>query len=143
AAGGLVWGAAGILFFSDASVPWQMFLALVLAGVGMASVPVLAPVMAAFFAFTIPTLMPIIGRFLLQGQATGLGMAALGVVFGGGLAFSAWRMHRALVLAVENRDLVAELRAARDELEQRVQERTEELSRLLEEQKRADEMLRE
>jgi PAS domain S-box-containing protein len=147
AAGGLGWGAAGILFFSDASVPWQMFLALVLAGVGMASVPVLAPVMAAFFAFTIPTLLPIIGRFLLQGQATGLGMAALGVVFGGGLAFSAWRMHqaivRALVLAFENRDLVAELRAARDELEQRVQERTEELSRLLEEQKRADEMLRE
>jgi PAS domain S-box-containing protein len=147
AAGGLGWGAAGILFFSDTSVPWQMFLALVLAGVAMASVPVLAPVMAAFFAFTIPTLLPITGRFLLQGQATGPSMAALGAVFGGGLAFSAWRMHqaivRALLLAFENRDLVAELRAARDLLEERVRERTEDLRRLLEEQKRADEMLRE
>jgi PAS domain S-box-containing protein len=146
-AAGLGWGAAGILFFSDTSVPWQMFLALVLAGVAMASVPVLAPVMAAFLAFTIPTLVPITGRFLLQGQSTGLSMAALGAVFGGGLAFSAWRMHqailRALLLAFENDDLVGELRAARDGLEQRVRERTAELRRLLEEQKRADEMLRE
>ena len=161
AAAGLGWGAAGILFFSETSVPWQMFLALVLAGVAMAAVPVLAPVLAAFFAFTLPTLLPITARFLLQGQPTELGMAALGVLFGGGLSFSAWRMHqaivRALVLAFENRDLVAELsvevlerrraeasvRAARDELEQRVRERTEELHRLLEEQKRADETLRE
>ena len=161
AAAGLGWGAAGILFFSEISVPRQMFLALVLAGVAMASVPVLAPVMAAFLAFAIPTLLPITARFLLQGQSTGLGVAALGVLFGGGLGFSAWRMHhaivRALMLAFENRDLVAELsvevlersraeasvRAARDELEQRVRERTEELHRLLEEQKRVDETLRE
>ena len=61
------------------------------------------------------------------------------------------------MLAFENCDLVADLsvevlerrraeasvRAARDELEQRVHERTEELRRLLEEQKRADETLRE
>ena len=161
AAAGLGWGAAGILFFSEVSVPRQMFLALVLAGVAMASVPVLAPVMAAFLAFTIPTLLPITARFLLQGESTGLGVATLGVMFGGGLGFSAWRMHqaivRALMLAFENRDLVAELsvevlersraeasvRAARDELEQRVRERTEELRRLLEEQKRVDETLRE
>ena len=113
AAAGLGWGAAGLLFFVESSVPWQMFLALVLAGVAMAAVPVLAPVMTAFFAFTIPTLLPIIARFLLQGQPTGLGMAALGVLFGSGLGFSAWRIHqglvRALVLAFENRDLVAEL----------------------------------
>jgi hypothetical protein len=51
AATGLGWGTAGILFFSETSVPWQMFLALVLAGVTMASVPVLAPVMTAFLAF--------------------------------------------------------------------------------------------
>ena len=159
-AAGLGWGAAGILFFSDASVPRQMFLALVLAGVAMASVPVLAPVMAAFFGFTIPTLLPITTRFLFQGPL-GLGMATLGLLFGGGLGFGAWRMHqaivRALVLAFENRDLVAELsvevlerrraeasvRAARDELERRVRERTEELRRLLEDQKRVDEVLRE
>jgi len=161
AAAGLGWGAAGFLFFLETSVPWQMFLALVLAGVAMAAVPVLAPVLAAFFVFTIPTLLPITVRFLLQGPPTGLCMAALGVLFGGNLGFSAWRMHqalvRALVLAFENRDLVAELsvevlerrraedslRAARDELEQRVHERTEELRRLLLEQTRADETLRE
>src|SRR5262249_10852778 len=97
AAAGLGWGAAGFLFFSETSVPWQMFLALVLAGVAMAAVPVLASVLAAFFAFTIPTLLPITVRFLLQGQPTGLGMATLGVLFGGGLGFSAWRMHQALV----------------------------------------------
>jgi len=161
AAAGLGWGAAGFLFFSETLVPWQMFLALVLVGVVMAAVPVLAPVLAAFFAFTIPTLLPITVRFLLQGQPTGLCLAALGVVLGCCLGFGAWRMHqalvRALVLAFENHDLVAELsvevlerrraetslRAARDELEQRVHERTEELHRLLEEQKQADEILRE
>src|SRR5262249_58797185 len=108
----------------------------VLAGVAMASVSVLAPVMAAFFAFTIPALLPITGRFLLQGQSTGLGMAALGVLYAAGLAFGAWRMHQAIVralrLAFENRDLVAELRAARAELEQRVRESTEGLRQLIE-----------
>jgi PAS domain S-box-containing protein len=161
AAAGLGWGAAGFLFFSETSVPWQMFLALVMVGVVMAAVPVLAPVLAAFFAFTVPTLLPITVRFLLQGQPTGLCLATLGVVLGCCLGFGAWRAHRvlvrALVLAFENRDLVAELsvevlerrraeasvRAARDELEQRVHERTEELRRLLEEQTRADETLRE
>src|SRR5262249_11244755 len=125
------------------------------------AVPVLAPVLGAFFAFAIPTLLPIITRFLLQGQLIGLGMAALAVVFACSLGFCAWRAHqalvRALVLAFENRDLVAELsvevlerrraeasvRAARDELEQRVHERTEALRHLLEEQKRTDETLRE
>ena len=69
--------------------------------------------MGAFFAFIIPTLLPITARFLFQGQSTGLGMATLGMLFGGGLSFGAWRMHQAivqaLVLAFENRDLVAEL----------------------------------
>jgi hypothetical protein len=110
-AAGLGWGAAGGLFFSAASVPWQMFLALVLAGVTMAAVPVLAPVLAAFCAFTIPTLLPITVRFLPHGPPIGLGMAAFGVLFGTGS-----RLQRpapapgavwALVLAFENRDLVA------------------------------------
>ena len=160
AGAGLGWGLAGILFFSGTSAAWQIFLALVLAGVAMAAVPVLAPVMAAFLAFTIPTLTPITARFLLEGGATGLAVGALGVVFGGGLAASAWRMHQAivgaLVLAFENHDLVAELsvevaergraeaglREARDKLEVRVRERTEELQRLVVEQKRAEESLR-
>jgi two-component system cell cycle sensor histidine kinase/response regulator CckA len=147
AGAGLGWGAAGVLFFSATSIPWQMFLALVLAGVGMASVPVPAPVMSAFLAFAVPTMLPVTARFLVQGEPIGPAMAALGALFGGGLVLSAWRMHRAivraLVLAFENRDLVAELsvevaeraraeagaRAARDELEQRVRERTEQLRR--------------
>jgi len=160
AAAGLGWGVAGLLFFSVTSVPWQMFLALVLAGVAMAAVPVLSPVMPAFLAFAVPTLLPITARFLLEGPPTGLATAALGVLFGGGLGVSAWRMHqaiaRSLLLAFENSDLVGELsvevqertraeaslRAARDELEQRVQERTEELRRLFEEQKRVETSLR-
>ena len=47
------------------------------------------------------------------------------------------------VEVLERRRAEASVRAARDELEQRVHERTEELRRLLEEQKRADETLRE
>jgi PAS domain S-box-containing protein len=161
AAAGFTWGSAGLLFFSATSVPWQMFLALILAGVALAAVPVLAPVMAAFLVFAIPTLLPVTARFLLQAEPVGLAMAILGTVFGGGLALSAWRLHqalgRALVLAFENRDLVAALsvevlergraeasvRAARDELERRVRERTEELSRLVEERQRAEETQRE
>src|SRR5581483_4103177 len=139
-AAGLGWGIAGFMFFSTASIAWQMVLALVLAGVAMAAVPVLAPVMAAFFAFTIPALLPITVRFLLQGSSIGFALGALGVVFGAGLAVGAWRMHqaivRALVLAFENHDLVAKLsrevaeraraeaglREARDELEARVRD---------------------
>jgi PAS domain S-box-containing protein len=111
----------------------------------MASASVLSPVLAAFHAFAVPTLLPITLRFLLLGTTTGLATAALGVVFSAGLVLSAWSMHRALsralALAFENRDLVAnlsvqvseraraeaELRAAHDELERRVEERTAEL----------------
>jgi PAS domain S-box-containing protein len=147
AAAGLGWGASGIVFFPETSMPWQMVLALIVAGVATASVPVLASDMAAFLAFSIPTVAPITARFLMEGHAIGIGMAVLGTIFGGGLVFGAWRMHgavvRALVLAFENRDLVtelsievaerarveAEVRAARDDLERRVQERTEQLRR--------------
>jgi PAS domain S-box-containing protein len=144
-AAGIGWGGAGALLFPDVSVRWQMFLGLVIAGVAMASAPVLSPVPAAFHAFVVPTVLPITLRFLLQGQAIGFATGALGLVFLSGLVLSAWRMHRtlaeALALSFENRDLVAdlsvqvaeraraqaELRAAHDELEQRVEERTAEL----------------
>jgi PAS domain-containing protein len=151
AAAGLGWGAAGLLFFSEtSSATWQMFLALVLAGVATAAVPVLAALMSAFLAFTIPTLLPIVARFFLEGSPVGFAVGTLGVVFGAGLGVSAWRMHQAivgaLVLAFENHDLVAELsvevaeraraeaglRDARDELEARVRERTEDLRTLIE-----------
>ena len=148
-AAGLGWGLGGVLLFSDTSAAWQMFLALVLAGVATAAVPVLAPVMSAFLAFTIPALVPIVARFVITGRPTGFAIAALGVVFGAGLVVSAWRMHqaivRSLVLAFENHDLVKELsvevaertraetglREAHDELEVRVHERTDALETLI------------
>ncbi len=86
AAAGLGWGAAGVVFFSQTSVPWQMILSLILAGVAMAAVPVLAPLMTAFLAFAIPALLPITAQFFLQREATAFGMGIFGVLFGGGLA---------------------------------------------------------
>ncbi|HJY84620.1 MAG TPA: hypothetical protein VKK81_26495, partial [Candidatus Binatia bacterium] len=67
-AGGTVGGAAGMLLFPYESLIHQVFLVFVLGGMAAGAVAVLSPVMTAFLAVFIPTLLPLTVQLFLQGD---------------------------------------------------------------------------
>jgi signal transduction histidine kinase len=140
AAGGAVWGAAAVVLFPPAHEAHQMFIAFVLGGMVAGSVSTLAPMFSAFAAFAALALVPMMLRFSLEHQLIHYAMGWLTLVFLGAVLVIAWRSHRALAdmlkLRFENTALIGQLLSAQeklkrshDDLEARVEERTQELSR--------------
>jgi signal transduction histidine kinase len=140
AASGAVWGSAAVVLFPPAHEAQQMFIAFVLGGMVAGSVSTLSPLFPAFTAFAVLTLVPMMLRFSLEHQLIHYAMGWLTVVFLAAVLVIAWRSHRSLSdmlkLRFENTGLIGQLLAAQeklrrshDELETRVEERTQELSR--------------
>jgi signal transduction histidine kinase/CheY-like chemotaxis protein len=137
---GAGWGAAGVLLYPAAHLTNQVFLFFVLGGMMLGASSLLAPRPEAFLTFLLPAgLVPAI-RVVLEGDETHLAMGLLAAVFTLALVVTTTRLHRtidaSLLLQLENRDLVEELRTANLEtaalnqvLELRVQERTAALHR--------------
>jgi cation transport ATPase len=67
AVSGLVWGSAGLFLFPAESTAHQAFIAFLLAGMVAGAVGTCSSVFAAFVAFSLPALVPILIRFLLIG----------------------------------------------------------------------------
>jgi signal transduction histidine kinase/CheY-like chemotaxis protein len=136
---GAGWGAAGILLYPEAYLTNQVFLVFVLGGMMLGASSLLAPRPEAFLAFLIPSGFAPAVRLLVQDDETHLAMGLLAAVFTATLLLITGRIHHtvdsSLRLQFDNRDLVEELKLARDEtealnqaLEVRVQERTAELN---------------
>ncbi len=137
---GIGWGGAGVLLYPEADLIHQLFLLFVLGGMMLGAGSVLAPRPEAFLAFLVPTgLIPTI-RLVVDGDEMHFAMALLAAVFTLATLITTWRVYRtvdlSLKLQFENRDLVDDLRAAKNQtealnqaLEDRVQERTAELHR--------------
>jgi signal transduction histidine kinase/CheY-like chemotaxis protein len=137
---GAGWGAAAILLYPATHLTNQLFLVFVLGGMMLGAGSLLASRPEAFLAFLIPTgLIPTI-RLLVQGDEMHFAMGLLAGVFTLATLITTGRIYRAVDLSLklqfENRDLVGDLRAAKDQteavnqaLELRVQERTAELHR--------------
>ena len=137
---GLGWGGAGILLYPAGDLINQLFLLFVLGGMMLGAGSVLAPRPEAFLAFLVPTgLIPAI-RLVVDGDKMHFAMALLAAVFTLATLITTWRVYRTIDLSLklqfENRDLVDDLRAAKNQtealnqaLEIRVQERTAELHR--------------
>jgi signal transduction histidine kinase/ActR/RegA family two-component response regulator len=135
---GAGWGGAGILLYPQAHLTNQLFLVFVLGGMMLGAGFLLAARPEAFLAFLIPTgLVPTI-RLLVQGDEMHSAMGILTAVFTLTTVITTGRIYRtigtSLRLQFENRDLVEDLRAAKNQtealnqaLELRVQERTAEL----------------
>jgi signal transduction histidine kinase len=137
AASGVVWGAAAVVLFPPDYEAQQVFIAFVLGGMVAGSVSTLSPLFPAFAALT---LVPMMLRFSLEHQLIHYAMGWLTLVFLGAVLVIAWRSHRSLAdmlaLRFENTGLIGQLLAAQeklkrshDDLEMRVEERTQELSR--------------
>ena len=122
---GVLWGAAGWMFQQAGGVIGDAILAFVLGGMGAGSLASLAPCLGAFYAYFIPSTLPFIIRIASAGSADYRVMAAMAVLYMLSLAVLAARVHfwlvRSLLLSCENTVLI-------DTLEQKVEERTKQLS---------------
>jgi hypothetical protein len=74
--GGFAWGAAGWFFFPMVSVPLQVFLAFILGGMAVGAMASYGAWRPAFFAYTVPSLVPIMVRFLWESAQVSIAMGA-------------------------------------------------------------------
>jgi len=110
---GIGWGAAGVFLFTDASLPHQLFLAFVLAGMTAGAVAACSSMLAGFLLFAVPVLLPLAIRFLAQGDDLHLAMGAMTALYATLMVFLARTQHETIItslnLRFENRGLVAYL----------------------------------
>lgn len=78
---GLVWSAAGVLLFSPASMPHQMFLTFVMVGIVAGGVTTLSPLFPAILFFLLVTLLPLSWSFFVLDTKLGDVMAGLLLFF--------------------------------------------------------------
>lgn len=140
------WGAGGYFFYPDGSPVLQMFLAFVLGGVSAAGVANLAASRTAYLLFVLPVGVPICAVMVSRDTLIEQVMGALVGLFVIVMVMVSDRTRGAIVAALQlsfaNRTLVdhlrlevaqreraeRELRMAQEKLEQRVYERTRELT---------------
>ncbi len=133
AAAGVLWGIAGVLFRVDGSHAVAMLLPFVLGGMTAGAVVSLPGHLPSFYAFYLPALLPYGLLMALEPDPVARTMGVLVLLFAAGVGALGWQMsgffRRTVGLSLANAGLVAELRAARRDLEDQVAERTAELQR--------------
>lgn len=120
AASGILWGSAAWLLFPPMNVAHQVFVAFILGGMVAGSVTTLAPVLPAFLAYAVLTLVPAVVRFPLQQDYVHYAMGWMIAVFLVAVIVIGRRSHKhmcdMLRLRIENVGLTGELHAAREKL---------------------------
>jgi diguanylate cyclase (GGDEF)-like protein/PAS domain S-box-containing protein len=120
AALGFGWGLAGVALFPADGV-YQLFLALLLAGLVAGALPYLAAVPRAYLALVSPSLLPFAVLLLVKGGRTYSMMAVLVLVFAAVMWITARAVNtailRSLHLRLQNLDLIRDLSQAKAEVE--------------------------
>jgi PAS domain S-box-containing protein len=121
AASGVIWGAAGFLLYPTTSIPHEIFLAFVVGGMIAGSTAVHAARQEAFFAYSLPTVIPLLIRFVQQGDDLHFAMGSMGLLFFATMVMTARHngrmIEQSLRLQFENSHLVTDLVQARDQAE--------------------------
>jgi PAS domain S-box-containing protein len=121
AGNGMLWGAAGILFFPSGSIVHQVFLAFVLGGMAAGTIGAHSAVFRVGLLYVALIMIPVSGRFIAQGNSLYLIMGLMLLLFAGLLLTTLWSAHSAkkksLWLRFENSQLVTHLRQANERLE--------------------------
>lgn len=149
---GVLWGAAGWMFFSPDSAALQVFLYTSLVGLAAGSIIVTSYWLPAYFAFAVPAIGVAALRLLVEGGIEYVSLAALLAMYLVIITRVARVQHAAgqslVRLRDENVDLVARLseeksavEAANRELDERVRERTAQLEEEVEVRKAAEHRL--
>ncbi len=120
-ANGAFWGSSAWVLVLGDEITMISMTVLWTCGLSAGSVAALSVVRRAFFAFTVPALIPLAGYLLVRGplEASVLGSAM--VMFFGFLSVNALRMHKTLVEALrlrhENAGLVLDLNREKTQVE--------------------------
>ncbi|MDX1512460.1 MAG: EAL domain-containing protein [Gammaproteobacteria bacterium] len=134
--GGVAWGLAAIIFAPQTHLEYQLLVYFMIGGMAMGGVPLLAPVLPAYLAFTVPALLSPAVWLFIHGTQTDLAIAALFVVYGAAMTGIAIQYRKSTVqslnLEFENSALVKRVSRARDtaedlnrQKEQEIRERTD------------------
>jgi signal transduction histidine kinase/ActR/RegA family two-component response regulator len=140
AAAGVLWGAGGAVFLDADGMLSSILMPFVIGGMGAGAAGTLACYPAAFWAYLLPSVMPLAVRMLMIGDRLHLAMSAMVGVYGLALAVVARITHRAITdalrLRFEKEALLGQLGQAQRTLEEsnrtlaeRVAQRTAELER--------------
>lgn len=120
-AAGVVWGSAGILLFPNESIVHQVFLSFLLGGMAAGALATLSADRAAFFAFFLPNVVPLLLRLFSQGESLSTAMGFLATAFCVVVLVVAQHLHSSIVeslrLRLENLDLLQHLSVAKDRAE--------------------------
>ncbi|MEW8043670.1 MAG: hypothetical protein G8D28_05030 [gamma proteobacterium symbiont of Phacoides pectinatus] len=110
---GVLWGWAGVLFFPEQQVHFQIFTVLVISGLAAGALTVHAPDFTSYLYYAIPFLLPVGGISLLQGDTLHV---SIGVLVFSQMLFLLRTGHRlnesvlgSLRLRYENQGLVRDL----------------------------------
>ena len=94
---GAVWGIAAVLLAPSGDIPHQVYISFVLAGLSAGAITSLAIDRVSTLGFLLPTLLPQIAFFVMEGGAIVLGMSAMIVLFLLFIMTSASRARRSLL----------------------------------------------
>ncbi|UCH92468.1 MAG: response regulator [Candidatus Aminicenantes bacterium] len=118
---GIVWGAVGIFLFPGQDLARQIFPAFVLGGMVAGATSAFSALKMAYFAYSIPALLPIIIRFFSIGDNIHFIMGVMSTLFALLMTVTAIRSHNmlktSLELGFENKSLVNYLSEAKDKAE--------------------------
>ncbi len=128
---GLVWAAAPWILFPQSSLSGQFLLILVMIGVATAAVTVYWPLLSSCYPIVLLMMGSVGVRFLWEGQgfqiAVGIAALPMTAVLMTMASYVNKLGRESLALRFENDVLIDSLRAERDRLEKRVEERTSDL----------------
>lgn len=119
-ASGIIWGATGVLSFPEHSIAHQIFLAFVLGGMIAGATAVYAALQEAFFAYSLPTITPLLVRFFVLNDELHLAMGGMGLLFIGLMCVTMRYNHTQIVASMA---LSRELGKANQHLQSEVHER--------------------
>jgi two-component system cell cycle sensor histidine kinase/response regulator CckA len=119
---GILWGSAAVFLFPADSIGHQVLLALVTGGMVAGAVSAFTAVIASFFFFSIPALLPICIRFFIAGSDIQVAMGAMACLYLLLISLTSARMHRDILHLLA---LKYERGALIDDLRQEVQRRQE------------------
>lgn len=133
AASGCLWGFAGGFFFLPNDILFQVLLGFALGGLVAGSLSTYGVWLAAFYAFALPAMLPIVMRFFLEGSDVALAMGGMLAIFWLAEAALAHSVNRSLVRSIELQldkdELVRNLTEAKSVAEEASQAKDQFLSR--------------
>ncbi|MDA0239936.1 MAG: hypothetical protein O3A84_07910, partial [Proteobacteria bacterium] len=101
AASGCLWGFAGGYFFPSDAILYQVLLGFALGGLVAGSLSTYGVWLSAFYAFAVPSMLPIVTRFFLEATDAALAMGGMLVIFWMAEALLAHSVNRSLVRSIE------------------------------------------